>query len=229
MVNISCSFRIRFYRQGAKTGSLLAIIGHDSDSLRHLNAGSLAKTAADTARLDMRLFKITNRYGNLSKRAGAGAYTAGVPLKRQAQAFINMRMPHLYVFKDIFPYAFDRLQRPRRAGIPALHAQDTGLLARSDIGCSHSGNTLLKTEILDAIVRTNLRTFPAANTAAQKFILRQGPGRTKKTHAVGGNPARRPCRTRYGCKQCQHGCCASQCRAQESPAIHWSTNNRAGV
>jgi len=114
----------------------------------------------------MRLFKITNRYGNLPKWTGAGTYAAGLALKGQAQAFINMRMPHLYIFKDVFPGAPDRLQGSGRTGIPALHTQDTGLLTRDEVGRPHAGNAFLKTKIFDAIIWTNLRTFSTANTPA---------------------------------------------------------------
>jgi len=174
------------------------MIRNNSDSLWHLNAGSFAKPTANTTRLDMGLFEIANLYGNGSQWTGASTYAAGFTLKGQTQAFINMGMPHLYIFKNIFPCAFDRLQGASRTGISAFHTQDAGLLTWGDVGRSHGGNTFFKTKILNAIVWAHLGALPTANTTTQKFILRQGPGRTEKTHAIDGNPVRCPGSTGYG-------------------------------
>lgn len=114
----------------------------------------------------MRLFKESNLDGNSSQRTGAGAYATGFALKGETQAFIHMRMPHVYIFENIFPCAFDRLQSACRTGISALHAQNAGLFAWHDVGRSHRGNTFLKAEIFDAIVWANFGTLTAANTAA---------------------------------------------------------------
>lgn len=113
----------------------------------------------------MWLFKKTNLYSNISQRTGASAYATGFTLEGEAQAFVNMCMPHSYIFKDIFSCTLNRLQSTGRASIPTLHAQDTSLLAWRDVGRSHGRNAFLKAKILDAIVWTNLGTLPTANTA----------------------------------------------------------------
>jgi len=84
--------------------------------------------------MHMGLFQHPHRQSHIRKQTGAVTNTAGFSLIGETQTLVHPRLSHLDLSQDRFRFPLDGRDRPRRADISTLHAENTALLAGNDIG-----------------------------------------------------------------------------------------------
>ena len=119
----------------------------------------------------MRLLEAGDIDGDIGQRAGAVTNPAGQALKRETKALIDPRMAHFDAAENGLELALYGRDGVGRAHLAAFHAQDTGLLARDDVGRVDGSEAVFEAEIIDAAVGADLAALAAMDAMLEKILF----------------------------------------------------------